>query len=111
VGVAEDCTRDAVPAGDDERTGGVPCFGGDPPSEEDKAAASADLPGPGTLWPAPGRGLSLAGDGASAMLGEDGRTGGVLLIEGIGEARRAVASARGVELRPRPRKDAGEDES
>lgn len=94
--------------------GGVPCRGGEPPKELDKAAARADFPGPGTLWPGPGSGLNLPELVASAGFGEADLNGGVVprVFVGTGEAKRAVASARGTEVPNGPlREDANDDDS
>ena len=69
------------------------------PSEVDKAAARADLPGPEALWPGPGSGLSLP-ELVVSGLGEADLSGGGVVPRALavtGEARRAVASARGTD--------------
>lgn len=70
------------------------------PKEVDKAAARADLPGPEVLWPAPGSGLSLPELAVSGLGEADLNGGGVVprALVVMGEARRAVASARGTEV-------------
>ena len=80
---------------------GVPCRGGEVPKEVDKAAARADFPGPDAIWPGPaGRGLSLPELAVSGFGETDLNGGGVVpraALAVMGEARRAVASARGTE--------------
>ena len=107
----------AVP-GERGRRGGVPKRGGDWPNELDKAAARAEIPGPGKEWlgagPANGVKLSTLSDPIVAFLFGVGIccTRGVpdRLFEGTGEARRAVEVALGTGLPDsRPRKEPGED--
>lgn len=90
------------------------------PNESDNAAARAEAPGPCIFElppaPAPARGCWLSKLVASLGRGDAPRaTGGVVpkLLVGTGEARRAVASARGTDPTtesPRGRPLAGEDE-
>lgn len=67
----------------------------------DNAAARAEIPGPVTLDPGPGSGNNgLDSLSTPAVGGEAWGTGDapLKLCEGIGEARRAMDSARGAEV-------------
>jgi hypothetical protein len=59
----EDCIRWAAVTGDKDLMGGVPKLGGVWPIEFDRAAASADIPGPGSEeWvTGPARGVRMLG--------------------------------------------------
>lgn len=92
----------------------MPNLGGDDPNEFDRAAARADTPGPIALDPVgpPASGVRLP-EWILSPWPAAGIccTGGVPISwAGIGEARRAVDSARGVEAMAgeRPRKEPGE---
>lgn len=83
------------------RAAGVPCRGGDWPIELESAAARADTPGPWALVPLPGnwdKSSRFSARGAASGRGEP-PLGGVApsSCDGMGEARRAVKSARGTE--------------
>ena len=91
----------------------MPNRGGDDPNELDSAAARAEMPGPGTFEPvAPGRGVTVPETSSSPVLGVPAlATGGVPYV-GTGEAKRAVASARGTEaLMERLRKEPNEEDT
>ncbi len=93
----------------------MPCLGGEAPSESESAAARAETPGPAAAVPPPARGLKLSTP-CHGFLGVDvcsSAGGGVPKgWVGIGEANRAVASARGTEVPyDRPRADDGDDDS
>ena len=102
-------------AGDSGRRGGVPNRGGGEPREFDKAAASAETPGPGNeeVGAAPASGVIEPCKPPSPWLGVGiCRTVGLPgnWPEGTGEANRAVVVARGTEpLCERPL-ESGEEE-
>ena len=92
--------------GEAGRTGGVPCRGGEVPTEFDRAAARADTPGPGRLCPGPGNGDKLPGLSPLPRLGDPARAKG-------GVPSRFVASALDSEVPKErgPREDAGDEDS
>jgi hypothetical protein len=102
-------------AGDNGRSGGVPNRGGGEPMELERAAASAETPGPGRddSVAGPARGVKAPGKSIPTWLGVGiCRTDGVpgSWPEGTGEANRAVEVARGTELTcERPLAEPGED--
>ena len=96
-GVAETGSWALDMAGESGRTGGVPNRGGDVPNEWDSAAARAEMPGPAVCDPGPGNGINGLDSPSSPAAGVemDDVPG---LPDGIGEARRAIDSARGTEV-------------
>lgn len=102
--------------GDKGRRGGVPKRGGGEPIELERAAASADTPGPGTeeAGATPASGVINPGERVGAWLGVGiCRTVGLPgnWPEGTGEANLAVDAARGRGLPDgRPLPEPGEDD-
>ena len=98
VGVADLWSWAAEGAGERARAGGVPKRGGEAPYVLDKAAARAETPGPAECDPAapPGSGDNAPSPSPPSIgIGvrvPDGCGGGT------GEARRAMLSARGIEV-------------
>jgi hypothetical protein len=115
VGVADEVNCALAGAGDADRTGGVPNRGGVVPIELDNAAARAETPGPAKFDPAPASGVNWLGKLSSPRAGgeEIPEMGGVPnKWDGMGEAKRAVDSARGTDAPPniRPRIEPGDED-
>jgi hypothetical protein len=88
-------------AGEVGLTGGVPYLGGDDAYELEKAAASAEMPGPVFWFPGPANGATPVVSGLGLFRWAEAKpAGGVPNAgwDGIGDASRAVASARGAEV-------------
>lgn len=112
MGVADLWSWAAEGAGERARAGGVPKRGGEAPYVLDKAAARAETPGPAECDPAPGSG-DKAPVPASASPPSIGIGVGVPdgCCGGTGVARRAMLSARGIEVpNERARKELGRKE-
>jgi hypothetical protein len=102
-------------AGDKGRRGGVPNRGGGEPREVDRAAASAETPGPGSedAGAAPASGVREPCAPLSPWLGVGiCRTVGLPgnWPEGTGEANRAMEVARGTELACECALESGDEE-
>lgn len=110
VGVADLWRWADEGAGERARAGGVPKRGGEPPYVLDKAAARAETPGPADCEPAPSsRVPASASPPPSIGIGVRVPDGGC--CGGTGEARRAMLSARGIEVpKERARNELGRKE-